>query len=349
MKDNKRGSAKSRTQSGSQNGSRGGSQNSAQRARQSPAPALTLVQVVLLVVVVALIVGGVAGFAIYRDRVKPLQTKVLIVDDMSVEMRYFLRRVRMLGREPLEVLQLLTRELIITQVAAKPPYSIDVTDQDVEDYLRDSARAGADSITDEEVKEWYRQALNDSELKDAEFRELMRRNLLALRMTEYLGERMATVVEQVHLYMIVFASPEAGSGVTAQLEAGADFFELARSEANADEKLRAKGGDLGWLPREALRPELAGVFDLPVGQPSRMLAIGANAYAVAMVGERAEAREMEPEAREAAKATALTTWFNQEYQYHNVEFHGFSNGYDSETDLWVKWQLQRMARHDQDS
>ena len=177
----------------------------------------------------------------------------------------------------------------------------------------------------------------------------MRRNLLTQRLTEYLGERLPTVVEQVRLYLIVFASPEAGTGIIAQLEAGADFFELAGSEANADEKLRAKGGEVGWLPREAMRPELAAVFDLPVGQPSRMLALGASAYAVAMVGERAAAREMEPEAREAAKATALTTWFNQEYQYHKVEFHGFSNGYDTETDLWVKWQLQRMARHDQES
>ena len=343
MKDSNKGSAKSRTRGAS----KGGSRSAAQRAGQNTAPALNMMQVVILVVVVALIVGGVAGFAIYRDRVKPLQTKVLIVDDLSVQMRYFLRRVRMVGREPLEVLQLLTRELIITQVAVKPPYSIDVTDRDVEDFMRDSAAGGAgDSITDEEVKEWYRQTLNDSELSDAEFRELMRRNLLSLRLTDYLGERMQTVVEQVRLYIIVFASPEAGSGVMAQLDAGADFLELARSAANADERLRAKGGDLGWLPREAMRPELAAVFDLPVGQPSRMLALGANAYAVAMVGERADAREMEPQAREAAKATALTTWFNQEYQYHKVEFHGFSNGYDSETDLWVKWQLQRMARHD---
>lgn len=313
------------------------------------APTLNLPQVVILVVVVALIVGGAAGFAIYRDRVKPLRTKVLIVDDTSIEMHYFLKRVRMYGREPLEVLQLLTRELIIAQAAVNPPYDIEVTDQDVEDYLRDSARAGAASIIDEEVREWYRQALNDSDLDDAEFRELMRRNLLALRMAEYLGERMPTVVEQVRLYVIVFATPEAGTGVVAQLEAGADFLELARSEANADERLRAKGGDLGWLPRQTMRPELAAVFDLPVGQPSRMLALGANAYAVAMVGERAEAREMEPEAREAAKAAALTAWFDREYPYHNVEIHGFTNGYDTETDLWVKWQLQRMARPGQGS
>ena len=338
MKGKRTGPAKSRTQ---------GAAKGASRTRG--APQLGLAQVVILVLVVAVIVGGVAGVAIYRDRVKPLQTKVLIVDELAVDMGHFLKRVRMFNREPLEVLQLLTRELIIAQTAVKPPYSIEVTDQDVEDYLRASARAGADSITDEELKEWYRQALNDTELSDAEFRELMRRNLLTQRLTEYLGERLPTVAEQVRLYLIVFASPEAGTGIVAQLEAGADFFELAGSEANADEKLRAKGGEVGWLPREAMRPELAVVFDLPVGQPSRMLALGGSAYAIAMVGERAAAREMEPEAREAAKATALTTWFNQEYQYHHVEFHGFTNGYDTETDLWVKWQLQRMARHDQES
>jgi hypothetical protein len=348
VKDSRQGSAKNR--SGSKNASKSGTRRAAPRgkqAAQSAAMSLSLTQVVVLVVVVAVIVGGVAGFAIYRDRVKPLQTKVLIVDDMSIDMGYFLKRVRMLGREPLEVLQLLTRELIITQVAVKPPYSIDVTEQDIENYMRETAARGdADTITDEEVKEWYRQTLNESELNDAEFRELMRRNLLSLRLTDYLGERMPTVVEQVHLYIIVFATPEAGSRVMEQLEAGADFFELARGEANADEKLRAKGGDLGWLPRSAMRAELAPVFDLPVGQPSPMVALGGNAYAVAMVGERAEAREIAPELLESVKASALSNWFNEEYQYHNVEFHGFTNGYDSETDLWVKWQLQRMARHD---
>ena len=354
MKDSRKGAAKNPAQSVAQSAARSGARRAGTRGKQNTAqPAasttltLGLAHVVTLVVVVAVIVGGVAGFAIYRDRVKPLQTKVLIVDDMSVDMRYFLKRVRMMGREPLEVMQLLTRELIITQVAVKPPYSIEVTEQDVENYMRETAARGdADTITDEEVKEWYRQALNDSELKDAEFRELMRRNLLSLRLTDYLGERMPTVVEQVRLYIIVFASPEAGNGVMTQLEEGADFLELARTEANADEKLRATGGDLGWLPRGAMRPELAPVFDLPVGEPSRMLALGANAYAVAMVGERAAAREIAPEVLEAVKASALSNWFNEEYQYHTVEFHGFSNGYDSETDLWVKWQLQRMARHD---
>lgn len=227
-----------------------------ERGARRAAPTLDLLQAVILAAAVALIVGGVTGYAIYRDRVEPMRTTVLIVDDLSVQMRYFLKRVRMYGREPLEVLELLTQELIVAQVAPNPPYNIEVTDRDVEDRMRGIARAGADSITDAEVREWYRQALNDSELKDAEFRELIRRNLLALRMTEYL---------------------------------------------------------------------------------------------VAMVGERAEAREMDPETRQAANAAAITAWFEQEYRRHDVEVHGFTNGYDTETDLWVKWQLQRMARRGQGS
>lgn len=315
-----------------------------ERGAQRAAPTLSVPQAAILAAAVVLVVGGLAGFAVYRDRIRPLQTKVLTVDDLSVDMRYFLKRVRTYGREPLEVLELLTRELIVTQVAPHPPYNIEVTEQDVDDRMRDAARAGADSITGAEMREWLRQAVNDSELTEAEFREVMRRNLLALRMTEYLGERMPTVAEQVRLYLIAFASPAAGAAVVAQLEAGADFLELARSEANADERLRAAGGDLGWLPRQAMRPELAAVFDLPAGQPSPMLALDGDAYAVAMVGERAAARELDPAARQAAKTAALTAWFKQEYRRHDVEVRGFTNGYDTETDLWVKWQLQRMAR-----
>ena len=62
------------------------------------------------------------------------------------------------------------------------------------------------------------------------------------------------------------------------------------------------------------------------------------------MAERVAARAIEPEALEAVKATALNRWFTAEYQHHHVEFHGFSNGYDTETDLWVKWQLQRLGR-----
>ena len=299
-------------------------------------------QFLLVIAIVVVVVGGIAGFAIYRDRVAPFETTVLVVDDASIKMRYFLKRVHMARREPLEVLQALTRELVITQVAPQPPYDIQVSEQDVDQFIRDLARGGAETVTEAEVREWYRQQLNENQLSDTEFRELLRRDVLTARLTEYLGERVPTVAEHVHLYLIAQNSWEAAASVGEQLAGGADFFALAR-ELNADQQLKERGGDIGWLPREALSASLAPVFDLPAGEPSRVIALG-EGYAIALVAERAAAREIEPGALQAVKATALERWFNTEYQYHTVEFHGFNNGYDTETDLWVKWQLQRMTR-----
>ena len=307
--------------------------------REAPGTARLL----LVIVGVFVVVGGIAGFAIYRDRIAPFRTTVLVVDDTSIKMGYFLKRVHLADREPLEMLQVLIREQVIAQVAAQPPYNIQISEQDIDQMVRDAARGGAETITDREVQEWYRQERNASQLSDAEFRDLIRRNVRAQRMSEYLRERVPTVAEQVHLYLITQTSPEAAASVAAQVAAGADFFELAR-EANADERLRARGGDLGWRPREALSGALAGVFDLAVGEVSGVVPLGEQAFAVIMVAERAAAREVEGEALETVKANALNQWFQGEYQYHHVEFHGFTNGYDTETDLWVKWQLQRMGR-----
>ena len=310
------------------------------RSSDSRAPGTA--QFLIVIAAVVVVVGGIAGFAIYRERLAPFQTTVLVVDDSSINLRYFLKRVHMAQREPLEMLQALTRELMIAQVAPQPPYDIEVSEQDVDQFIGELAAAGGGTATEAEVREWYRQQLNENQLSDAEFRELLRRDVLAARLAEYLGARIPTVAEQVRIFLIVQSSFEAASSVAEQLAAGADFFALAR-ELNADPQLRERAGEVGWFPREALSGPLAGAFDLSPGEPSRVIHQG-DAFAIALVAERVAARAIEPEALEAVKATALNRWFTAEYQHHHVEFHGFSNGYDTETDLWVKWQLQRLGR-----
>ncbi len=128
------------------------------------------------------------------------------------------------------MLQTLTSEAIIKQAAPKPPYNIAIHEQDIDQFLKGLARGKSDTITESDFKEWYRQQLNESRLSDPEFRDMASTNLLTLRLTEYLAERV------------------------------------------------------------------------------------------------------------------LDEWLKEEQQYHKVEFHGFNNGYDTETDAWAKWQLQRMKR-----
>jgi hypothetical protein len=300
---------------------------------------------IILAATAVVIIGVIAGIAIYQDRVAPFRTTVLVVGDTSISMGYFLKRIHISGREPLAMLQSLTREEIIKQVAPKPPYSINIREEDIDEFLKGLARGESDSIGESDFKEWYRQQLNENRLSEPEFRDLTRTRLLTLRLTEYLAEKVPTVAEQVRLYMIPVKELEAAKKVKERLDAGEDFGTLAR-EVSSDEKLKEKGGDLGWFPRGALAPTLAQAAfdDLDIGKASEPLYLDEQNIVIVMVSEKVAAREIDEDSLQRIKSSALEEWLNEEQQYHKVEFHGFKNGYDSETDAWVQWQLQRMRK-----
>lgn len=297
----------------------------------------------VIAALVVLAVGVTAGIAIYRDQVRPFRVTVLMVDDARIEMGYLLKRALMSGQAPLAVLQTLTFEEIIKRVAPTPPYNIRITDQDIDRALRETARGEGAAITEGELAEWLRQRLNESRLSEAEFRDLTRTSLLRLRLSAYLGERVPTVGEQVRLHAIARGTVDEAAAVKARLDAGEDFFQLAR-QLNQDRTLRANAGDLGWHLRGALAPNLARIAfdDLEIGEPSDPLGLGERHFAILMATERAAAREIEADALAVIKARALEDWLAVEFERHRVEYHGFENGYDSMTDAWVKKQLEQM-------
>ena len=72
----------------------------------------------LVLVVVIGVVGAVAGYGIYNDRVAPFRTVVVSVDDdREVNMRYFVKRMMASGMDPLPLLNTLSREEIILKVS----------------------------------------------------------------------------------------------------------------------------------------------------------------------------------------------------------------------------------------
>ena len=292
------------------------------------------IKTVAIGVVVVGVIAAIGGIAIYRDRVAPFRTVVLKVGDTPIEMRYFLKRALLSARSPQAMLQTLSREQIIKQVAPGLPYNIVVRDEDVDQMLRDLARAGGEPLSESEYDEWYRQQRNESLLSDAEFRDLVRTNVLAQRLTGYLAATVPTVAPQVRLSMITLEDLAAARKVKESLDAGEDFGAVAGED----------GGDFGWIPRRALPAPLArAAFDeLDVGEVSAPLYLGEPGFAVIMVSERVAAREIDEVSLERIKATVLDDWLREETQHHTVEIHGFTNGYDSETDAWVIWQLQRM-------
>jgi parvulin-like peptidyl-prolyl isomerase len=297
---------------------------------------------IILAAAVVLVVGIIAGVAIYRDLVKPFRTIVLEVDGRSFGMRYFLKRAAMAGGQPMNMLQALTEEEILRQTAPKAPYNLTATEQEIDQYARNVARGSDQSIGDAEFREWYRQQLNESQLTEAEYREMLRAQVLALKMSAYLAERVPTVAEQVLLNIIAVKNSVVGAEVKKRLDAGESFASLVR-EYSIDPSSKANGGRVGWFPRGVLTSAVdAAAFDLPVGQSSDPVYLDEQTVVLVMVSQKAAARRIDEQSLEVLKSRALNDWFQAEYPKHAIRLRGFHNAYDSETDAWVQRQLMKM-------
>ena len=304
---------------------------------------------ILVAVVVVLVIGSIAGYAIYRQEIAPFETVVLRIDEKEIKMRYFLKRLRMSQRNPsfggpVRLLGMIAQEEVLKEKATKAPYNFSVTTEEIEAALKTVARRGSDSITENEYQEWYRQQINQTQLSEAEFEEIAHTNLLRHKLSDYLTVRAPTVAEQVHLHMIIQKSPEAIQNVRQRLDAGEDFFELAK-ELNPSVATRENRGDLGWQIKIGLDRRLADVaFQLEVGVPSNPIPLPKEAFAIVIVKEKAAAREMSKEMQERQKFGLVEQWASKELQNHKISYHGLNEGrgWDSETDAWANWQMQRM-------
>ena len=304
---------------------------------------------ILVAVVVVLVIGSIAGYAIYRQEIAPFETVVLRIDEKEIKMRYFLKRLRMSQRNPsfggpVRLLGMIAQEEVLKEKATKAPYNFSVTTEEIEAALKTVARRGSDSITENEYQEWYRQQLNQTQLSKSEFEELARTNLLRQKLSGYLAVRAPTVAEQVHLHIIFQKSPEEIQKVWQRLDAGEDFFQLAK-ELNPSVATRENRGDLGWQIKNGLDRRLADVaFQLEVGVPSNPIPLPKEAFAIVIVKEKAAAREMSKEMQERQKFGLVEQWASKELQNHKISYHGLNEGrgWDSETDAWANWQMQRM-------
>lgn len=298
-----------------------------------------------VVIVLILIIVGVSYY--FREDARYKRLIIITVDDISINMDYFLMRTRLAGVDPMETLGELTNEQLIKIEA--PRYVAEVNLEDIDQALRRVAGGESETISESEFKEWYRQLLNESGLSDSEYKEIVAANLLRFRLHEYLAERVSTVAEQIHLYAILLKTYEDAEEIRARWEAGEDFADLAW-EVSLDEVSGEKGGDFGWLPRGVLPPEFEQVaFSLTTGDASEPVPYISDPtsveifYYLLMVSEKAEAREIDEDSLQILKSKALDDWLVKvtEMKLHEVEWYGLNNGFDSETYAWISWQLAK--------
>ncbi len=325
---------------------------------QTPSPATegtkqkswTGVIIASAVIAIILIIVGVGWYQTYGA---PFGRTVITVDDISLRMDYFLKRCEVSGIDPMYMLTNLTKEEIVKLEA--PNYGIRVTEEDIDQYLREIAGGQSGNITDSEFKEWYRQQLNETGLSNSEYKEITATSIMASRLFEYVAARMSTIIEQVHLNVIWLDTIEDAQKVRTRWQAGEDFADLAR-EVSMDANSRDKGGDLGWVPPGVAYNGIYDdvIFSLATDNVSEPLAYydtslsdytspAYETYFLFMVSEKADARQVDEKYLSTLANNAFDAWISEAMKQHKINYHGINNGFDSETYAWINWQLQKRA------
>ncbi|MGB7873468.1 MAG: peptidylprolyl isomerase [Anaerolineales bacterium] len=148
--------------------------------------------------------------------------------------------------------------------------------------------------------------LSEHGYTDETFRSALKRAAEAAWMRDKIITGVPGTAEQVHAQQILLYNEDAARKVADQLNAGADFADLAvLYDPNT-------GGELGWFPRGyLLEPELEeAAFSLEPGQYSAVIATEVG-YHILFVTERDSQHLLSPDAYLVMQENALGDWLAQ--------------------------------------
>ena len=300
----------------------------------------TVFIVASVVIALILIIVGVSLY--FSEDAKYNRLTILTVNDTSIKMDYFLRRIELAGSNGMDMMQTLMNEQFIKIEA--PRYVDEVSPENVDQALRIMASGEDETISESELKEWYRQLINEIDFSDSEYREMIATSLLTTRFHIYLAERVPTIAEQVYLYTVVL-SQETANNIWDKEDAGEDVEELI-SEIWQDKQSEEGVEDIGWVPRGILPYGFDDVaFSLAIGDISKPTVFADYTssdydiyYYLLMVSEKAEARELDEGALQTLQGKVLDDWLLAEA---SSKSHEIILNYNSEIDGWINWQLAK--------
>lgn len=208
-----------------------------------------------------------------------------------------------------DVLESMIDGVLVDQ--ARSDLKISLTDRELERQIEADIAAGGGPTA---FEEWLRSTgQTRTDYKDA-----VRQALLSERVVDALTARLPTEAEQVHARHIQLDSIDAAEQVLGELRQGADFATLAK-EKSLDAATRSSGGDLGWLPRGLLAPELEkATFGLQPGEISQVIQLG-EGYHILQVVEREGARPLSPEVEAQLGFAAFSDWLAQRRTEAKIE------------------------------
>lgn len=267
--------------------------------------------IISIAAVLAIVIGG---FVYNHFYLAPMRQPVLTVDNDTIRMDYFLKRLKMVGDASYasQVLQQLTSEEIIKMDAGSLGVTVssaEVTSalrkQAIADLNSNSSTANSDassstatttgaatattttatttntvttpavtSITDAAFNNWYHKQLKNTGLSDAQYREMERISLLADGVRQYFTKQIPTSTEQIDLHVIETTTEADAGAARAKIVGGESFADVAKS-MSIDPATSDQGGDVGWVPRGVFGYENV-TFSLAIGEVSQPVAVDSS-------------------------------------------------------------------------
>lgn len=191
---------------------------------------------------------------------------------------------------------------LIAQEAAKE--GVSVSDADLDAAMQQLIDAAGGQAAFEQTLAASGQTLDDA-------RQLQRTQMLNNLMRDRVLQSVGSQSEQVHARHILVDSPATAEALLAQIQAGADFGDVAR-QSSMDTLTKASGGDLGWFPRGVLVSKEVedAAFALQPGQISPVIK-SEFGYHLVQTLERDPARTVDPDTLLRLQQQAIEQWLNR--------------------------------------
>ncbi len=183
-------------------------------------------------VFVALVIGF-AVYGYYTNEVVPLNQPVVKVNDVSYDMDYYIKALRIYGKDQ-DPSQLSTLADVVVGIIQSNAL--------IKKGAYDSGIKIENTTIDAEVKRLN--LPNDSVSHDIVYSQILAKKLL----DERFSLTVPVSAEQVHVQAMLLESENVALELAKRLGAGEDFSALAK-EFSWETQTRSSGGELGWLPK----------------------------------------------------------------------------------------------------
>lgn len=210
-----------------------------------------------------------------------------------------------------QVLSAMIDQVLINQAAARA--GIAVTDAEIDAEIAVQAElATASGTTLEAVIAGQLYTMD-------EYRAVIRDMLTVQKLSQVVAD-VSPYAEQVHSRHILVADEATARNLIAQIQAGADFAQLA-TQYSLDSSTARLGGDLDWVSEgDLLQPEVErAIFALAPGELAPYPVQSSLGYHVVQTLERVQDRPLSPAALAEKRQNAFLAWLEGQRQMATIE------------------------------